>query len=65
MSKQKENTPAIEPPASEPKKFRIVGLQMLESMPVHYAGEKYDLASLTDEQADILTNAGYEHIIRV
>lgn len=61
----KEVSLAIEPPVSEPAKFKIVGLEKLDHMPVHFAGEKYDLARLTPEQADILINAGYPHIVRV
>ncbi|WP_255372337.1 hypothetical protein [Dyadobacter sp. SG02] len=38
---------------------------MLETMPVHYAGEKYDLADLSDQQAERLIAKGYPHVIRI
>ncbi|SEI39532.1 hypothetical protein SAMN05216327_101205 [Dyadobacter sp. SG02] len=64
MAKVKNIPPAGDLPASEPR-YKIVGLQMLETMPVHYAGEKYDLADLSDQQAERLIAKGYPHVIRI
>lgn len=64
MAKPRNIVPAGEPPVSAPT-YEIIGLKRLDYMPVLHAGQTYDLANLTQEQADILIESGYPHIMRV
>ncbi|SDE20897.1 hypothetical protein SAMN04487996_10448 [Dyadobacter soli] len=64
MAKQKNIAPAGEPPVSAPT-YEIIGLKRLDYMPVLHAGQTFDLANLSEEQAGILIESGYPHIALV
>lgn len=53
------------PPAVTKKKYNIIGLQKLESMPIEHNSVMYDLAKLTDEQAEKLVSEKCPYIVKV
>lgn len=55
----------VETPPAVTKKFNIVGLQKLDSMPIEHNAVMYDLAKLTDEQAERLVSEDCPFVVKV
>jgi hypothetical protein len=50
--------------ATSEKKYKVIGLKESEDMPVYYGGHRFNLASLSDPEADALIQGGYPHLVR-
>lgn len=47
--------PVLMAAQADQRTYRIVGLELSDYMPVEYAGRSYNLASLTESEAELLS----------